>query len=185
MIRNPVTVPQVLDWTYVPRCVSWEAALVTEKQFAALIERLDKIETDIRTCATKIASVREQIYQQMSLLPMVSDELNTMTPTPAAIEKHENDAAGKFMCRFYDLYKIHRSGARYHLLGRHRPLIRQLLATYGEERLEKLVLVLFKTDEEWIEGTDRGIGILSTKASWLEEKLSVYEAKHGAIKVNP
>lgn len=98
--------------------------------------------------------------------------------------KKDNEGVAPFLRRFCDLYSQHRHGAKYFVTAqKHVPLIRALLKTYGSERLEKLALVLLKTDDEWVQGTDRGIGILSTKASWLDERLSAYEAQHGPIKV--
>jgi hypothetical protein len=98
--------------------------------------------------------------------------------------KEENAQIAKFIGIFCDSYKKHRHGARYFVVKeKHVPLIRALLRTYGLERLEKLALVLLKTSDEWVEATDRGIGILSTKASWLDGRLAEYEAQHGPIQV--
>lgn len=99
-------------------------------------------------------------------------------------KKEENRKIAQFLARFCELYKQHRHGARYFVTReKHVPLLRALLRVYDAERLEKLALVLLKTDDEWIQATDRGIGILSTKASWLDERLASYEAQHGTIKV--
>ncbi len=98
--------------------------------------------------------------------------------------KEENAQIAKFIGIFCDSYKKHRHGARYFVVKeKHVPLIRALLRTYGLERLEKLALVLLKTNDDWVEATDRGIGILSTKASWLDGRLAEYEAQHGPIRV--
>ena len=158
---------------------------MTQKQFQALIERLDKIESDIRSCATKIATVRADIYQQMSLLPPLTAEDDVMPHAdPSSVTKAETAEAQAFLKRFYELYREHRHGARYMIIpGRHIALIKQLLKVYDSDRLVKLALVMLKTDEEWIEGTDRGIGILHTKASWLEEKLSRWEKVNGPLNV--
>lgn len=94
------------------------------------------------------------------------------------------DAEDAFIRRFCELYTHHRHGARYFVKReKHVPLLRALLSTYGPDRLEKLAMVLLTTDDEWVQATDRGIGILSTKASWLEERLAAYEAKHGPVQV--
>jgi hypothetical protein len=99
-------------------------------------------------------------------------------------KKLENRHINAFLRRFCDLYALHRHGARYFVTAeKHVPLVRKLLSVYGSERLEKLALVLLKTDDEWVQGTDRGIGILSIKASWLDERLAAYEAQHGPAKV--
>jgi hypothetical protein len=48
------------------------------------------------------------------------------------------------------------------------------------ERLKKLTVVLLTTDEDWVSETDRGIGILSTKASWLDDRLAQFEARRAS-----
>jgi hypothetical protein len=97
-------------------------------------------------------------------------------------ENAENGEIAVFLRRFCALYAQYRHGAKYFIArAKHVPLIRALLAEYGRERLERLTMVLLNTDDEWIQTTDRGIGILSVKASWLEERLASYEAKQGPI----
>lgn len=93
-------------------------------------------------------------------------------------KKAENREIAEFLVRFCSLYREHRHGARYFVVKeKHVPLLRPLLRAYGLERLDKLAQVLLRTDDEWVAGTDRGIGILSTKASWLDERLSAAEAQ--------
>jgi hypothetical protein len=93
-------------------------------------------------------------------------------------------SVGRFLKRFCELYSEHRNGAKYFVAKkRDVPNVRQLLRTYDDARLEKLAVVLLTTDDEWITGTDRGIGILSVKASWLDGLLADFEAKHGKIRV--
>lgn len=93
-------------------------------------------------------------------------------------------SVGAFLKRFCELYSKHRHGAKY-LVNRakHVPNVRKLLLVYDAARLEKLSVVLLTTDDEWISGTDRGIGILLVKASWLDGLLADFEAQHGAIPV--
>jgi hypothetical protein len=88
---------------------------------------------------------------------------------------------GAFLARFCELYAKHRFGARYMVRkAKDVPLVRALLMTYPRERLEKLCVILFTTDDEWVCGTDRGVGILSVKAAWLDGLLSEHEAKQRA-----
>ena len=89
-----------------------------------------------------------------------------------------------FIRSFCEIYTARRHGARY-LVTRQKdvPTIRKLLRVYDRPRLEKMTAVLMMTDDEWIARTDRGIGILFTKASWLDAKIAEYEAQHGPIKV--
>lgn len=95
-----------------------------------------------------------------------------------------NADVGRFLKRFCELFTLHRHGAKY-VVQRQAdvPLVKRLLKVYDAARLEKLAVVLFTTNDEWVKGTDRGIRILSVKASWLDGLLADYEAEHGAIKV--
>lgn len=89
-----------------------------------------------------------------------------------------------FIKRFCELFSQHRHGAKY-LVRRNKdvPNVLRLLRVYDPVRLEKLAVVLLTTDDDWISDTDRGIGILSVKASWLDGLLADYEAKRGPIQV--
>lgn len=110
------------------------------------------------------------------------------SPTNPGTEEADEDLATGvtnadvhgFLKRFCELYTKHRHGARY-MVRRERdiPNAKRLLAVYGSERLEKLAVVLFGTDDEWISGTDRGIGILSTKVAWLDGILAEHEQRKG------
>lgn len=138
--------------------------------------------TEIRESPKQLNGIEEKRTEENRTEPIQSpDEPGT---SEGEDRKKENAEVAKFIGRFCELYKQHRHGARYFVVReKHVPLLRPLLRTYGPERLEKLALVLLKTNDEWIEATDRGIGILSTKASWLDGRLAEYEAAHGPIKV--
>jgi hypothetical protein len=104
----------------------------------------------------------------------VDADLEAGIPTKAEI--------GRFLRTFCELYRKHRHGAKYQVLQtKHVPVVRRLLHTYGHDRLAKLAVVLLTTTDEWVSATDRGIGILSVKASWLDGLLADYEAQHGTI----
>jgi len=93
-----------------------------------------------------------------------------------------NAAAGAFIRAFCDLYSKHRHGAKYLVVRlRDVPLVKRLLRTYPATRLMHMATALLTTEDEWIAETDRGIGILSTKATWLDSRLAEYEAEHGAF----
>lgn len=95
-------------------------------------------------------------------------------------ETVSNAETAAFVKRFCELYRQHRHGARYVVKrAKDIPQVKALLQVFGPERLERVATVLLTTDEEWIEHTDRGIGILSVKASWCDGMLAEYEAEHG------
>jgi len=86
-----------------------------------------------------------------------------------------------FLDWFQDEYKKRRAGAVYFVQWpKDTPTVKRLLTTFSPERLQKHALILLTTKDAWIDGTDRGIGILSTKINWLEERLSVWESTHRA-----
>jgi hypothetical protein len=90
--------------------------------------------------------------------------------------KSEQEPSGKnthaFIKRFCELYSQHRNGASYLVRkARDVPNVRALLHTYPLERLEAMAELLMTIDDEWIAGTDRGIGILTTKATWLDDRI--------------
>jgi hypothetical protein len=121
-------------------------------------------------------------------------ELNLTKPirspeTPVTAEADEDLATGvtgadisAFLRAFCDLYSKHRFGAKY-LVRRQIdvPLVKRLLAVYDAPRLEMLATVLLTTDNEWVSTTDRGIGILSTKAAWLDGLLAEHEARRRGV----
>ncbi len=95
-----------------------------------------------------------------------------------------NQDVALFLKRFCELFSQHRHGAKYLVMkSKDVPNVRRLLRVYDQVRLEKLAVVLLTTDDEWVSDTDRGIGILSVKASWLDGLLADYEAKRGPIQV--
>lgn len=77
-----------------------------------------------------------------------------------------------FIRGFVELYATHRFGAIYML---RRPSdvvnIRRLLSTYPLDRLLLMAEELLTVKQDWINATDRGIGILAVKASWLDATL--------------
>ncbi len=95
-------------------------------------------------------------------------------------KQNQNAGVSAFVRTFCELFQKHRHGARYHFVRqRDVPLVRGLLRTYPPERLVQMAQALLVAQDEWISETDRGIGILSTKATWLDARLSEYEAVKG------
>jgi hypothetical protein len=136
----------------------------------------------MRPAAPKLALTEEKRTEEKRTELLSPDEPGTSEGEDR--RKDDNRSIAAFIARFCELYAKHRHGARFFVKReQHVPLVRALLGVYGSERLEKLALVLLKTDDEWVQGTDRGIGILSIKASWLDERLAAYEAQHGPVQV--
>lgn len=155
-----------------------------KRTFSEPPENPNKIESSAQSCPT---SPKHALRELNRTEEKRTELLSPDEPGTADVDdrrKTENAQVSGFLRRFCELYAQHRHGARYFVKReKHVPLLRALLGTYGAERLEKMAAVLLKTDDEWVQNTDRGIGILSTKASWLDERISAYEAEHGPIKV--
>lgn len=80
----------------------------------------------------------------------------------------DNGHVGAFIKTFCERYRA-RFGATYHVLrSRDVPLTRALLKQYPADHLARLADILFEVDDAWVRKTDRGIGILSVRASWLD-----------------
>ena len=75
-------------------------------------------------------------------------------------------------------YKKRRNGATYFVRwDAHSAIVKRLLAAFPADRLQKHAQLLLTTNEEWTQGTDRGIEVLSGKINWLEERLCAWEAQ--------
>jgi|SRR3990167_7340905 len=87
----------------------------------------------------------------------------------------------EFLTWFKAEYETRRTGATYFVnWPKEAPLVKRLLTTYSPERLQRHAKILLTTDDGWIDGTDRGVGILAAKINWLEERLATWEAKQAA-----
>jgi len=111
--------------------------------------------------------------------PNLTEEKRTVLEPPP--QKPEPDSRVKvFVDWFHDEYAKRRDGAKYVVKGaKDGQLVKTLLQTHDLERLKKHAVILLTSNEEWIETTDRGIGILAAKINWLEDRLTAWEKKHG------
>lgn len=102
------------------------------------------------------------------------------TATPDSAEKAPSRVR-EFLVWFQSEYKARRNGAVYFVKWEaHGKLVKDLLKAHSFERLQMHAKLLLTTNEEWTSGTDRGIGILSSRISWLEDRLCEWEAKRRA-----
>jgi hypothetical protein len=76
----------------------------------------------------------------------------------------------EFIAAFCKAYKAHRRAAYFVRRPKDLVLARLLLETYSVPELAAMVDDLLTVDDEWIGATDRGMGILATKASWLANR---------------
>jgi hypothetical protein len=134
------------------------------------------------------SALREEKRTEEKRTEPIQSPKNLATAEDGGEEQEDNEDRGvrggdirAFVQFFCEEYSRRRFGARYMVIGsKHIPLVKRLLRVYTLERLKKLATILLTTDEEWVTGTDRGIGILSTKASWLDGLLAEHEAKRAS-----
>ncbi len=83
----------------------------------------------------------------------------------------------EFLGWFVSEYAKKRHGAKYLITEKRAGIAKRLVTAIGQERLRRLTLVMLGSNDEWIEGTDRGIEVLSGKINWLEDRLAAWETK--------
>lgn len=96
-------------------------------------------------------------------------------------DQETEDRAASLLKRFPILYAKHRHGARTLIkpsLDFQRAL--DVCRTWPDDtRLDKLMEILFTTDETWVASTDRGFGVFVAKAGWCDDRLRAWEVEHG------
>jgi hypothetical protein len=91
------------------------------------------------------------------------------------------ERAAWFVARYSELYTEHRKGARY----LPRPSLdyekaKELCAVWASDRLERLAAVFLTTDHTFAASGSRTIGQFAALASWCDDRLTEWEAEHGA-----
>lgn len=96
-------------------------------------------------------------------------------------EKTANKAAQAWIHEWWvPLYAKYRKGAKYAVTYRKEvPLVRSLLSVHDPPHLSKLAALFLNTNDDWIAGTERSLGIFSVKINLAESKLKEYETRHG------
>lgn len=120
--------------------------------------------------------------------PMANDStLTTTTTKTVAKEQQRVSPAEKapgvkeFLTWFQGEYKARRNGAVYFVKWEaHGAIVKRLLTGHPVERLKKHAVILLRSNEPWIDSTDRGIEVLSGKINWLEERLCAWESEKKA-----
>lgn len=112
--------------------------------------------------------------------PPAPDPAEPPPSDPAVgVEAGDRIAEKQFLEWFALAYSKHRNGAKFKAKSGDGALVRGLLAMWSEERLQllaTLMLVLAPDVDEWIEKSDRGIGVLNHRATFLDQLLSKAEA---------
>lgn len=121
----------------------------------------------------------------LRLEPTLQPEPSITTSTSTTTKNKRSAPAEKapspvreFLGWFQGEYKARRNGATYFVKWEaHGAIVKRLLTAFPPDRLRKHAQILLRSNEEWIESTDRGIEVLSGKINWLEERLCAWEAQ--------
>jgi uncharacterized protein YdaU (DUF1376 family) len=186
-------------WPAVERFWRVEAdELVNDTQLEVWAEAVAKHQTAVekgkRGAAAKAAAIASAQARLQAGLP-VRPKLKVQPPSPSLIKKDQkpigadapkelteeqkatNREIRAFLATFCELYTKFRHGAKYVVNAeKDVPLVRRLLSIHTRARLERLSELLQRTEDEWIAETDRSIGILSNRISWLDSRLAAAEA---------
>lgn len=133
------------------------------------------------------AQARAQVDAQVVLKHQLEHKPPSPSPSPS-VKKHATHVAPakkppdprvrEFLTWFQSEYRTRRHGADYLVKwDKHGTLVKQMLGATDLDRLKKYAQILLseKTDDEFIVSTDRGIEILSSKFSWLSDRLAAWE----------
>ena len=147
---------------------------------------LKQREYDRRSRLSRRVKKSPDVSRRIQKHPVLTHTSPSPSPSPSpeiqtSVEATQEPSPVLVFLKWFEVeYPKRLNGAKYRILWKKdAPLVKGMLAVHGPDRLRKLALVLLATDEEWVEGTDRGIGILSTKLNWLETRLAAWEARHG------
>lgn len=103
---------------------------------------------------------------------------NVSARKPAAKSAEKAPGVREFLTWFQGEYKARRNGAVYFVKWEaHGAIVKRLLTGHSIDRLKKHAQILLRSNEEWIDSTDRGIEVLSGKINWLEERLCAWETE--------
>lgn len=153
----------------------WRPEVVDPDPLPALPKRLESADqVEGNNFSDAIAVSRLPLAVGFSAKPPKPEKHGSAEKPPSGVRE--------FLEWFVTEYKARRNGATYFVKWEvHGKLVKELLRVFPAERLKKHALILLTTDEDWTSDTDRGIGILSTKINWLEERLCAWEAKTGRV----
>lgn len=96
-----------------------------------------------------------------------------------AVVKEADQRVPDFIKWFFDAYQELRSATYVVNGGRDGALVKRLLKVVTFEQLVDCALILLdeRTDDRFIQESDRGIGILSLKINWLNARRAAYLAR--------
>ena len=157
--------------------------LVNETQmevYRATLAMHERAQARAQVAAQASAQARRKVKLKKSPpSPSPSPSSVPDKPPTAPAKDPPDQRVREFLTWFQAEYAKRRNGAVYKVnWPKEGKIAKCLLAVYPPERLQRHALILLTTKEPWVDSTDRGIGILSTKINWLEERLASWEATH-------
>lgn len=158
------------------------------ESYAIILEELDEFWDEVRKRKPDPADLMREIVQVAAMcqrcaedviapmLPASEPDL-TLTGEPAPKRKPSNDAA-RFIEWWLWGYQKFRGAPYLPKWAREAPIVAELLKTYGMPRLKQMSMFLWHDEADpWIQTTDRGIGILRSKANTIADWISQTERK--------
>lgn len=135
------------------------------------VSELDRYQIEPRPHIHEVGGVGGS-SQTVQAFQKVSTVRQPRVLTPSEVSDEIAERAGRFCERYADLYAKHRKGARY--LGK--PTLDfqealQLVATWDDQRLDKIATVFLTTDHEFAEKGSRTMAQFRAMASWCDSRL--------------
>jgi hypothetical protein len=96
------------------------------------------------------------------------------------IERGPDPRVNEFIAWFCDEYNSHSLGAEYLVKnGQDHAIVKNLLRQFSVKQIQECATILLdvRTDDKFIQESDRGIGILSVKFNWLNQRRAAFLAK--------
>lgn len=162
---------------------TWQPEVVSPEPVAALREDLANAREGVRELLdAPLAVSRVPLAvsrNEEQILRLSGARAKAQRPKDSPAENVPGGGTREFLDWWQTEYQKRREGAKYVVKWEvHGKLVKDLLRVHPLERLKKHAVILLTTDEDWTTGTDRGIGILSTKINWLEDRLTAWERRH-------
>lgn len=138
--------------------------------------------TDHALC-TYVSTKKKREYKDSDLVSLsraYKEQQSGQLKSPLEDETIANRAA-RLIQRYGELYRQHRGNAKLKQF-RTRPTIDwqeacSVVATWDDATLEKLMVIVLTTDDEWISRSDRSFRVFAMKASWADDRLKQWQQR--------
>lgn len=142
---------------------------------------IDPVTNTVTNTVTGLREDKEAIKNIASLTGTNGNGHKKAPPARQAKEPPDGRVTA-FLKWFQTEYKTRRHGADYFVKWeKDSPLVKKMLGATTPETLQKLAIIMLseKTTEEFIQNSDRGIGVLSAKFNWLSDRYAKWKEHNG------